>query len=256
MQGRLHFLAAALALGLVTACAPNPEREREAIKRELLTHPETRQLWRAVERHYPAEFAELVEKIRAFAPAERSDSLAMRRVIDTWLVKLLDSTAPDIAHASPEMLRKMVKADVRFTETLAQVSPDLCARYDTEGGITLGDEPELAKAKAAMVKLNAATITASAEGRDSPVQHAEPSQAERDKAGANLLAQGIDQDTLQALGSPAAIRALQKAEVCELALGIKRAIAELPDDALARMVAYQVSQQSPAPQRRSGNTRR
>ncbi|MFM7376970.1 MAG: hypothetical protein ACKO1O_02380 [Erythrobacter sp.] len=242
MQGRLHVLAAALALGLVTACAPSPEREPEMITRDLLAHPDSRQLWRAVERHYPAEFADLVEKIRALEPAERDGSPAMRRVVDAWLGKLFQSVYPDIAHASPQTLRKMVKADVRFTETLAQVSPDLCARYDIEGSITLGDEPELVKAKAAMAKLNAASIIAAAEGRDKPVQHADPSEAERDKAGANLLAQNIDRSALAALGNAAAVRALPRDQVCTLSLGIKRAIVQLPDDSLARMVADQIGQ--------------
>ena len=256
MQARLKFLAAALALGLLASCAPSPEREREAITRELLTRPDSRQLWKATQRHYPAAFADLVEKIRALDPDQRNGSPAMQRVVDDWLRNLSESFYPDIAHASPQMLRRMVKADLRFTETLAQASPDLCATYDIEGSISLGNEPKLAEANAAMVRWNTATVIASAEGRDKPMQHADPSQADRDKAGANLLAQGIDQDALRALGDPAAIRALPSAKVCALALGIKRAVFSLPDDALARMVAVQIREQQPEAQRRSGNTRR
>lgn len=260
MQGRLHFLAAALALGLVTACAPSPEREREAIERELLAHPDEYAAWQAIMTHYPAEYAALVERVRALGPGKTMGSPRTAEVVGKWLIAFLGSIGRDAAHASAARLKDLNLAELRLIENLELEAPAVCAAFVTGGGMAIPQGPGTEGSTAAMGEWIRATVLASAEGRDRPVEYAEPAQAERDKALAGVADFGVAPEAVAtAISDPAMLEAMNSKEVCALGVAVSRSVARLPEASIARILSSQIRERYPqpsAPQRRNGNTRR
>jgi len=227
-----------LALGCLAlaACQPSPEEDRANIERDILSTPGSEELWGAIKREYPEDFAQLIDRIQALNSTERRSEDMGKEIGQAWLKEFFAKIAPDSVKAPAEQLLVWSAAEAEVYAALQRSAPAECAKM-TLGDWILIDDRDVT-ATTAISARNLAVVRAAAAGRDNPQDYAEPSEADFVQLGETISQTGLAPDLQATLGSEAEMRALRSRDQCQLGVAFHQGIVALPDELEPRLAAF------------------
>ncbi len=237
-RSRKCTVVGALSLTLA-ACGLSPESDRAAIEKGILETPGAEELWQTVKQEYPDDFDALLDQLQELDLAERLDESRAEEIGAAWLQSFFAEITPNAIRAPAEQMIAWSTAEKELYATLQRSDVEQCA------AITMGQwifiEDENAVGKAAVSRRNAAMVRASAAGRDTPQDYAEPSDAAFVQLGDAIAATGLAPELQATLGSDEAMAGLSKAQQCEIGVAVYEGLSAMPDDAEPEMAAYMLS---------------
>lgn len=233
------FIGLAIAQFAFKAFTNRPGAVEDAFDAAALEDPNTGPMFKAMQRHFPAEYAalrtELVAQARAGASKQSIGALGFAR-----LSAFRDAHLRDIAKAPSLELQAYRKAQAALLVQLGRESPEMCARY-TFARLAQTDRPSPAGQKA-LADFGVAQFRAIAGGQKRPVARATDAPQPQDiqALAAAMKAEGLSPRHLAFFQGEPGAAALNETEKCDTGLAMTRALLKLPVEQADRISAVLV----------------
>ena len=213
----------------------SPEAVAEQVEDALRSTPETEALYTTMESRFPQEYAGLVQTVGAAATASR-DADAVAATGNRYMDDFFIANVPNLQRAPDSAINALRDDSIRVIEQLAEEDVTLCARFAMQG-LRPGDvtSPDL------RALLNATVLTqvsAMADGRDTPTERAQPSEADLTAYAASLDRRGMSPAQINGLMAGDGSLLRQSVEdQCQSGVKTYQSLADLPADQSARIGA-------------------
>lgn len=213
----------------------SPAAVAEQVEGALRSTPETEALYTVMERRFPQDYAGLVQTVTAAATASRdADAVAVEgnRYMDAFFV----ANVPNLQRAPDSAINALRDSAIRVIAQLAAKDVALCARF-AMAGLRPGDvtSPDLQALLNATVL---AQVSAMADGRDTPTDRTQPSEADLAAYATALDRRGMSPAHVNGLlaGDGSLLRE-NVDDQCQVGVKTYQGLADLPADRSARIGA-------------------
>lgn len=236
-RGATLRLAALLALAAPLAGCDSPllMTPDQQLDRAIASDPSITGIYEVLEEEFPEDYAGLRATIIGAIEDGANDETAFA-ASQGFMIQFMARNAHLFAVAPEAELFAARDTAVRVMDMLAADDTGMCARYATTG-LRHDDAPRM-RTKLAMGQLTEEQIRVMAAGRDNPVERGDASEADWIAYGDAMFERGMtDPEIDDFYVGGTRLLAADQATQCRIGQAIHHAMADLPDDASARISA-------------------
>lgn len=237
-----YKLIAVPALGLAAAsCQAATDRQiAENIEEGMRDAPGGADLFDTLEREFPEEYAELVQRLVAL-DRQGGDISGVEEAVAPVLLPLYSRLGPEIARAPQKELFEYRDRRIAAMRSFAAHSPELCAQVAFGPTARLEARPKTVEDKRLTAELQAAFLRAAAAAKRDPHLRTEPTEADGNVFGARLGQSALTDADLDLMASEERLLQAPPETQCRIGTEMYQAVAEIPLDSAERMTAYLLS---------------
>ena len=227
---------AAIALFSLPACdLLAPPTAEEQFEQAIGEDSDFSAMYDVMKEEFPDDYARFRDEMVALLETSDNPRDGFNTARD-FMLGFIAANAADFRAAPTPVLLETRDANIALMEMLAEQDDRLCGNFAMRG-LQFGDEP-VGEAKEQLGRVTAMQLSTIAAGRKNPTQRSEPTQGDVDALIAALERQGMSKDEVDTfLMGTLPFQGLPPVEECRLGVTVYGALADVPDDASARLSA-------------------